>query len=120
MQHARWRWRACLGRVDVAVVDEIQMVADPSRGHSFTRAILGIPAHTLHVCGDPAAPALAAAAGPRYRYYVLHLWPHSRESCDNLQEKMFSLAVAATWLTRVACFSDALRGCCLLLGFTII
>ena len=42
-------------QVDVAVIDEIQMVADPSRGHSFTRAILGIPAHTLHVCGDPAA-----------------------------------------------------------------
>jgi ATP-dependent RNA helicase SUPV3L1/SUV3 len=42
-------------QVDVAVVDEIQMVADPSRGHSFTRAILGIPAQTLHVCGDPAA-----------------------------------------------------------------
>ena len=42
-------------KVDVAVVDEIQMVADPNRGHSFTRAILGIPANTLHVCGDPAA-----------------------------------------------------------------
>ncbi len=42
-------------QVDVAVVDEVQMVADPSRGHSFTRAILGIPAHTLHICGDPAA-----------------------------------------------------------------
>lgn len=41
--------------VDVAVVDEIQMVADSSRGHSFTRAILGIPAETLHVCGDHAA-----------------------------------------------------------------
>ena len=45
-------------QVDVAVVDEIQMVADSSRGHSFTRAILGIPAHTLHVCGDPAALSL--------------------------------------------------------------
>ena len=42
-------------RVDAAVVDEIQMLADPSRGHSFTRAFLGIPAQTLHVCGDPAA-----------------------------------------------------------------
>ena len=41
--------------VDVAVVDEIQMVADSSRGYSFTRAILGIPAQTLHVCGDHAA-----------------------------------------------------------------
>ena len=42
-------------QVDVAVVDEIQMIADPGRGHAFTRAILGIPASTIHVCGDPAA-----------------------------------------------------------------
>ena len=41
--------------IEVAVIDEIQMVADSSRGHSFTRAILGIPAQTLHVCGDHAA-----------------------------------------------------------------
>ena len=55
MQHARSEMASVSRQVDVAVVDEIQMVADPSRGHSFTRAILGIPAHTLHVCGDPAA-----------------------------------------------------------------
>lgn len=40
--------------VDVAVVDEVQMMVDPSRGHAFTRAVLGLPAHVLHVCGDPA------------------------------------------------------------------
>lgn len=38
----------------VGVVDEVQMVGDPVRGSSFTRAILGLPARTLHVCGDPA------------------------------------------------------------------
>lgn len=41
--------------VDVAVVDEIQLMADRSRGHAFTRALLGLPARTLHVCGDPAS-----------------------------------------------------------------
>jgi hypothetical protein len=41
--------------VDVAVVDEVQMMADPSRGHAFTRAVLGLPARVLHLCGDPAA-----------------------------------------------------------------
>ena len=40
--------------VDVAVVDEIQMLADANRGWAFTRALLGVPARTLHVCGDPA------------------------------------------------------------------
>ena len=37
------------------MVDEIQMLADGSRGHAFTRAILGLPAATLHLCGDAAA-----------------------------------------------------------------
>ncbi|EFN55101.1 hypothetical protein CHLNCDRAFT_135006 [Chlorella variabilis] len=41
--------------VEVAVLDEIQMIADESRGWAFTRALLGVPARTLHVCGDPAA-----------------------------------------------------------------
>ena len=40
--------------VAVAVVDEIQMVAERSRGWSFTRALLGLAAAEIHVCGDPA------------------------------------------------------------------
>ena len=45
----------CLGGMQVGVVDEVQMVGDPVRGASFTRAVLGLPAKVLHVCGDPAA-----------------------------------------------------------------
>ena len=45
--------------VDVAVVDEVQMMADPTRGWAFTRALLGLPAAELHLCGDPAALDLA-------------------------------------------------------------
>lgn len=41
--------------VEVAVVDEVQMLGDGSRGHAFTRALLGLPAATLHLCGDAAA-----------------------------------------------------------------
>jgi ATP-dependent RNA helicase SUPV3L1/SUV3 len=37
---------------DVGVVDEIQMMADPDRGSSWTRALLGIAAKEVHVCGD--------------------------------------------------------------------
>ncbi|MEW5304194.1 MAG: hypothetical protein WDW36_006823 [Sanguina aurantia] len=39
-------------RWDVAVVDEIQMLGDESRGSAWTRAVLGLPANELHLCGD--------------------------------------------------------------------
>eukprot|EP00461_Guttulinopsis_vulgaris_P008148 UN08199 len=38
--------------VDVAVIDEIQMIQDRDRGHAWTRAFLGIPAKEVHLCGD--------------------------------------------------------------------
>lgn len=47
---------AGVGRpLDVAVLDEVQLMADPSRGWAFTRALLGLPAKEVHVTGDPAA-----------------------------------------------------------------
>lgn len=36
---------------DIAVIDEIQMIDDASRGHAWTRALLGIRAKEVHVCG---------------------------------------------------------------------
>ncbi len=39
---------------DVAVIDEAQMIADPDRGHSWTRAILGVQAKEIHICMSPA------------------------------------------------------------------
>ncbi|RZC47441.1 hypothetical protein C5167_040390 [Papaver somniferum] len=38
---------------DVAVIDEIQMLADPCRGYAWTRALLGVMADEVHLCGDP-------------------------------------------------------------------
>lgn len=38
---------------DVAVIDEIQMMADPFRGYAWTRALLGLKADEIHLCGDP-------------------------------------------------------------------
>ncbi|XP_077250011.1 ATP-dependent RNA helicase [Tasmannia lanceolata] len=38
---------------DVAIVDEIQMMADPTRGYAWTRALLGLKADEIHLCGDP-------------------------------------------------------------------
>ncbi|KAL5712541.1 RNA helicase [Ranunculus cassubicifolius] len=43
---------------ECAVVDEIQMVGCRTRGYSFTRALLGLPADELHLCGDPAVVPL--------------------------------------------------------------
>lgn len=43
------------GQYDVAVIDEAQMIADAERGHSWTRAILGLKAKEIHVCMSPAA-----------------------------------------------------------------
>lgn len=40
---------------DVAVIDEAQMIADPDRGHSWTRAILGVRSPEIHVCMSPSA-----------------------------------------------------------------
>ncbi|XP_076012349.1 ATP-dependent RNA helicase SUPV3L1, mitochondrial [Genypterus blacodes] len=40
---------------EVAVIDEIQMIKDPSRGWAWTRALLGVCAEEIHVCGEAAA-----------------------------------------------------------------
>lgn len=37
---------------DVAVIDEIQMISDPSRGNAWTAALLGVQAKEVHVCGE--------------------------------------------------------------------
>jgi len=41
--------------VDVAVIDEIQMIGDPFRGWAWTRAVQGVPAKEIHLCGDMSA-----------------------------------------------------------------
>ena len=41
--------------VDVAVIDEVQMMGDRDRGWAWTRALLGIPAREIHLCGESRA-----------------------------------------------------------------
>lgn len=43
---------------EVAIIDEIQMLADEYRGWAWTRAFLGVQANEVHVCGDPSALSL--------------------------------------------------------------
>lgn len=41
--------------LDVGVIDEIQMIGDPSRGWAWTKALLGARAKELHLCGEERA-----------------------------------------------------------------
>ena len=43
---------------DIAVIDEAQLVADPDRGHSWTKAILGLRAPEIHICMSPSAESV--------------------------------------------------------------
>jgi ATP-dependent RNA helicase SUPV3L1/SUV3 len=38
---------------DVALIDEYQLLSDPSRGWAWSRAILGLCAKEIHLTGDP-------------------------------------------------------------------
>ncbi|CAG7836861.1 unnamed protein product [Allacma fusca] len=40
---------------ECAVIDEIQMLKDTQRGWAWTRALLGVVAEEVHLCGEPAA-----------------------------------------------------------------
>ncbi|KAI5481742.1 hypothetical protein MNV49_000019 [Pseudohyphozyma bogoriensis] len=39
-------------RVDVGVIDEIQMIGDPQRGTAWTAAVIGAECDELHLCGE--------------------------------------------------------------------
>jgi ATP-dependent RNA helicase SUPV3L1/SUV3 len=41
--------------VDVAVIDEAQLIGDEERGWAWTQAVLGLPARELHLTGSPDA-----------------------------------------------------------------
>ncbi|KAL8709961.1 MAG: hypothetical protein Q9220_005411 [cf. Caloplaca sp. 1 TL-2023] len=53
--------------VEVAVIDEIQMIGHEQRGWAWTQAVLGLKAKELHLCGEertvPLVKELAAAMG---------------------------------------------------------
>lgn len=47
-----------LKRLDVIVIDEIQLIADTDRGNAWTDAVLGANADELHLCGEERAVPL--------------------------------------------------------------
>lgn len=48
-------------KYDVAVIDEIQMIANVERGFAWTCAVLGIDAKEVHLCGEETAVPLVEA-----------------------------------------------------------
>jgi ATP-dependent RNA helicase SUPV3L1/SUV3 len=56
-------------KVDVAVIDEIQMMGDEDRGWAWTQAFLGVQAKEVHLCGElrtvPLIQELCAAMGEK-------------------------------------------------------
>lgn len=80
---------------EVAVIDEIQMIRDSGRGWAWTRALLGLCAEEVHLCGESAAIDLVTellyTTGEevevhRYeRLTPISVLDHALESLDNLQ-----------------------------------
>ncbi|RNA39537.1 ATP-dependent RNA helicase mitochondrial, partial [Brachionus plicatilis] len=80
---------------EVAVIDEIQMIKDQQRGWAWTRALLGIKAQEIHVCGDLSATDLISdlsfLTGDDFelktyeRLTSLTVMDKSFESYDNVQ-----------------------------------
>ncbi len=49
-------------QVDVAVIDEIQMLQDPDRGSAWTAALIGAPGRKVFICGSNAVTELCIRA----------------------------------------------------------
>ncbi|GAA6013335.1 hypothetical protein JCM11491_006358 [Sporobolomyces phaffii] len=50
-------------RLDVGVVDEIQMLGDPQRGSAWTQAVVGSLCDELHLCGEASVVDLVTEIG---------------------------------------------------------
>ncbi|XP_003783654.1 ATP-dependent RNA helicase SUPV3L1, mitochondrial [Otolemur garnettii] len=80
---------------EVAVIDEIQMIRDPARGWAWTRALLGLCAEEVHLCGESAAIDLVTelmyTTGEEVevrnyeRLTPISVLDHALESLDNLR-----------------------------------
>ncbi len=77
-------------RVDVAVIDEIQMIANEERGWAWTQAFLGVQAKEVHLCGEervvPLIQDLCARIGDKcvvHEYQRLNALAVMPESLNN-------------------------------------
>ncbi|MES2180907.1 MAG: helicase-related protein [Pseudomonadota bacterium] len=61
--------------VEVAIIDEIQMLQDDDRGSAWTSALVGVPAKQVFICGSNAVtnPCLAAITAMDETYEITYL-----------------------------------------------
>ena len=61
--------------VDVAIIDEIQMLQDEARGYAWTAALIGAPAKEVFVCGanSVTAPCIRVVEALDEKYDITHL-----------------------------------------------
>lgn len=61
--------------VDVAIIDEIQMLQDEARGYAWTAALIGAPAKEVFVCGanSVTAPCIRAIEALDEQYDITYL-----------------------------------------------
>lgn len=61
--------------VEVAIIDEIQMLQDEARGYAWTSALIGAPAKEVFVCGanSVTAPCIRAIESLGEDYTITHL-----------------------------------------------
>ncbi len=61
--------------VEVAIIDEIQMLQDPDRGSAWTAALIGVPATQVFICGSSAVttPCIRAIEALDESYEITYL-----------------------------------------------
>ncbi|MBC7698129.1 MAG: helicase [Bacteroidia bacterium] len=61
--------------VEVAIIDEIQMLQDPDRGSAWTAALIGVPAKAVFICGSTAVttPCIVAIETMNETYEITYL-----------------------------------------------
>ena len=62
-------------QIDVAIIDEIQMLQDADRGSAWTAALVGVPARQVFICGSNAvtAPCLRVIENLHETYEITQL-----------------------------------------------
>ncbi|CCJ30963.1 unnamed protein product [Pneumocystis jirovecii] len=59
--------------MDIIVIDEVQMIADPHRGWAWTQVLLGVQASEIHLCGEESSVELilkiAKSMGEKVKIY---------------------------------------------------
>lgn len=82
-------------RVDVAVIDEIQMIGNISRGWAWTQALLGVRADEVHLCGElrtvPLIEDLCAAMGDKLEIHYYDRLTPLKSSTMSLQGDLKNL-----------------------------